>query len=262
MALSDYKPAGDSKTRFSSRVDSYVKARPTYPREIISYLTKEIALTPQWTIADIGSGTGISTQLFLENGNTVYAIEPNAPMRNAAEKSLAGFANYKSINASAETTTLKDHEIDLIVAAQAFHWFDRDVTRLEWRRILRPDGWALIMWNNRKLDTTPFLREYEQLLLTFGTDYRMVKHRHVSINPQKFADFFGHTSYRTVKFQNAQRLDWQSLHARLMSSSYAPQPDDPRHQPMLAALHQSFDRHQSDGVVTIEYETELFFGQL
>jgi SAM-dependent methyltransferase len=256
--MADSSP--DSKNRFSSRVDAYVAARPRYPREVIDYLKSAIGLTSQWQIVDLGSGTGISCELFLENGNPVTAVEPNAAMRSAAEKSLRGFASFTSVNGAAEATTLPDHCADLVVAAQAFHWFDIPATRKEVVRILRPNGWTLLMWNNRKLGGTPFLEAYEQLLITFGTDY--LKIRHNNIGDAELSAFFGAGRWETATFPNDQHLDWDGLRNRLLSSSYIPQPGDARHEPMLRRLREIFERHHdAQDRVTIEYQTELFYGR-
>jgi SAM-dependent methyltransferase len=250
----------DPKERFSSRVDAYVAARPRYPRDVIDHLEPAIGLTPQWQIVDLGSGTGISCELFLENGNPVTAVEPNAAMRAAAEKSLRAFASFRSVDGAAEATTLPDQCADLIVAAQAFHWFDIPAARRETLRILRPDGWALLMWNDRKLTGTPFLEAYENLLLTFGTDY--LKIRHNNIVDDHIRAFFGVGGWKTATFANHQHLDWDGLRNRVLSSSYIPQPGDARYEPMLARLRAMFDRHHDpQGRVTIEYQTELFYGQ-
>jgi SAM-dependent methyltransferase len=250
----------DSKNRFSSRVDAYVAARPRYPRAVIDHLNTAIGLTPGWKIVDLGSGTGISCELFLANGNPVTGVEPNAAMRSAAEASLRGYASFTSVNASAEATTLVDHSTDLVVAAQAFHWFDIPSTRKEVLRILRPDGWALLMWNNRQMGGTPFLEAYEKLLIDFGTDY--LKIRHNNIGDAELRAFFGPAGWQTATFPNHQHLDWPGLTNRVLSSSYIPQPGDPRHEPMLEQLRAAFDRHHdAEDRVTIEYQTELFYGR-
>jgi SAM-dependent methyltransferase len=256
--------ATDSKERFSARVDAYVAARPRYPKEIIPYLARTIGLTPAWQIVDIGAGTGISCELFLENGNPVTAVEPNAAMRQAAEKSLRGFAKgsatFNAIEGSAEATHLPTASFDLALAAQAFHWFDIAKTRTEFRRILRPTGYALLMWNDRKLTGTPFLDGYESLLNTFGTDYLRVRHNNIA--PEHFAAFFGTPAYATATFPNHQHLDRAGLRARVCSSSYTPPPGHPGYAPMLTALDDLFDRTNQSGQVTIEYETELFFSRM
>ena len=115
----------DVLNRFSNRVDAYVKYRPAYPQELITFLKQEGMLHSETIIADIGSGTGISSELFLKEGNTVIGVEPNQEMRETAEKLLTKYDNFKSINATAEHTTLKDKSVDLVIVAQAFHWFDK-----------------------------------------------------------------------------------------------------------------------------------------
>ena len=121
----------DPTRRFSNRVDDYVRYRPHYPPGVLDRLREGIALTPRTVIADVGSGTGISTELFLQNGNTVFAIEPNPEMRAAAERLLGGRPNFHSVRGTAEATTLPDGSVDCVVAAQAFHWFDPEKTRVE-----------------------------------------------------------------------------------------------------------------------------------
>ena len=250
----------DSKQRFSSRVDAYVAARPRYPREVVGYLQNTIGLTPAWHVVDVGSGTGISCELFLENGNAVTAVEPNAPMRSAAEKSLRGFANFRSIAGSAEATTLPDGCADLAVAAQAFHWFDIPAARREFARILKPTGYAALLWNTRKLGGTPFLDAYEKLLITYGTDY--LNSRHNNITDAELSAFFGRGGFQSAGFANLQHLDWEGLRLRLLSSSYIPTEQDPRFEPMVTTLREIFDHHNIAGRVTIEYQTELFYGPL
>ncbi len=251
----------DHTNRFSSKVDDYVKHRPTYPAEVIKLLRNEIGLTPHWRIADIGSGTGISAKLFLDHGNEVFAVEPNAPMREAAERLLGNQAKFYSIDAAAEATTLPNATIDLVIAAQAFHWFDRNAARSEFQRILRPGGYVLLMWNDRDLGSTPFLKGYEQLLLDFGTDYKEVRHN--NIGESEIADFFAKGNpVKHVTFPNTQTMDLEGVKGRLLSSSYIPPIDHPRHAPMLARLREVFNSTHSNGYVEILYRTELFLGQL
>ncbi len=175
--------------RFSNRVENYVKYRPGYPPEVLGLFRNEMGLTPDSVIADVGSGTGISSRLFLENGNEVFGVEPNDAMRAAAEEFLAAFPNFHSRNGTAENTGLPDASVDLVIAAQAFHWFDPEKTRTEFKRILKEDGFVALIWNERQLATTPFLREYEQFLLKFASDYTKV--RHENIDEEKLSDFFG-----------------------------------------------------------------------
>src|SRR5436190_2253664 len=165
--------------RFSNRVANYAKYRADYPREIVGYLKEQNALTDDSVVADIGCGTGLSAKMFLENGNQVYGVEPNEPMRAAAVDYLSKFDSFFPIDGTSENSTLDDSSVDLVVAAQAFHWFEPDATRNEFKRILKPGGHVALIWNERQLDTTPFLVEYEAFLLKYATDYSKVRHENV-----------------------------------------------------------------------------------
>lgn len=247
------------ESRFSDRVANYVRYRPSYPEGVIEMLRRETGLGPQSHIADIGSGTGISAELFLRAGCRVTGVEPNKEMREAAERLLAGHAAFRSVAGSCEATTLSDHSLDLVVAAQAFHWFKPEPTRAEFTRILRPGGWVVLIWNERKLDATPFLREYEQLLKEYATDYGTV--RHENIGPERLASFFKGGEYTIHEFPNAQHFDYEGLKGRLLSSSYAPGEGQPGHEAMIAKLEDLFERHQVNGQVSIKYDTRVHVGR-
>jgi SAM-dependent methyltransferase len=252
-------PSADATTRFSDRVQNYVRYRPGYPAEVLQVLQAETGLAPGRAVADVGSGTGISAKLFLDAGHPVFAVEPNAEMRAAAEAMLGGDPRFRSVDGSAEATTLPDASVDYVVAAQAFHWFDPARVSAEWRRIVRPGGWMVLLWNTRHLDTTPFLRAYEALLREHGTDYTAVTHENVTDESLRavLGDGYGE---RVVP--NEQVFDFEGLKGRLLSSSYAPNVCHPGHEPMLAALERIFREHQRDGRVRFEYDTEIYFGRV
>jgi SAM-dependent methyltransferase len=249
----------DPTQRFSTRVENYIKFRPTYPSAVIDVLTTECGLSPASIIVDLGSGTGILTKLFLDNGNRVYGVEPNRDMREAGERLLRDYPNFVSVNGAAEATTLPDRSIDFIAAGQAFHWFDRIRAREECSRILRPGGWAVLVWNSRQIDATPFLRDYESLLQTYSPDYAAVTHE--NIGEAELVEFFG-APPRIAHFENAQHFDFDGLEGRLMSSSYAPEAGHPNHAPMLRELRAIFDRHQVGGRVAFLYDTEVYYGRM
>lgn len=196
--------------RFSNRVENYVKYRPGYPLEVLQAFRDEMNLTEDSVIADIGSGTGISAKVFLENGNTVFGIEPNAAMRDAAETFLKGFSKFNSVDGTAENTTLNDDSVDFVTAAQAFHWFDPAKTRAEFSRIVRAKGYVVLIWNERLLDANDFLRNYEKLLINYGSDYEKV--RHDNIDPHKLKEFFK-TIFRRKLFETFKRLILMDLKA-------------------------------------------------
>lgn len=248
----------DSTERFSDRVENYVKYRPGYPPEVLYLFHNEMFLQTSSVIADIGSGTGISSKIFLEHGNEVFGVEPNKAMREASRVFLEDFPTFHVINGTAENTTLNNRSIDFIIAAQAFHWFDREKTRTEFRRILRPNGFVALIWNERQTDSNDFLRDYEKLILKFGTDYKEV--RHEKVTKQVIEDFF-QTDFRERIFQNVQTFDFAGLKGRMMSSSYIPSEEDPRFEEMIKELNQLFTRYQKNDTIDILYDTKVFFGQ-
>jgi SAM-dependent methyltransferase len=255
----DFMPVSNATSRFSDRVENYVRYRPSYPPEVLQTLQTECGLTREHVIADIASGTGIWTRILLENGNRVYGVEPNVDMRQAGERLLAEFSNFTSVAGTAEATTLDDRSVDFVTAAQAGHWFDPRRSRQEFSRILRPQGWLVLMWNERLTDATAFLREYEQLLLDFGTDYEDVRHERTtdSVN-----EFFDPDPFQERTFAMQQEFDYAGLEGRLLSSSYAPGPEHPKHAPMLLELRRIFDEHEAGGRVSVGYNTRVYFGRL
>ena len=252
-------PASNATSRFSDRVENYVRYRPGYPLEALRALQTECGLTRQHAIADIASGTGIWTRILLENGNPVYAIEPNAEMRQAGERLLAGFPKFTSVIGTAEATTLRDYSLDFVCAAQAAHWFDRQRSRAEFARILKPGGWLVLLWNERVTDSTPFLRDYEELLLTYGTDYAEVRHERTT---DAVNEFFDPAPFQARVFELRQEFDYTGIEGRLLSSSYAPGPNQPGYAPMLAGLREIFERHAVGGIAAFDYKTRVYFGQL
>ena len=252
-----------STYRFSDRVDYYVKTRPQYPDEIIDLLINEGVLFPGAIIADIGSGTGISSEPFLKHGYTVYAVEPNKEMREAAERSLSQYLGeiFLSTDGSAEKTTLMSSSIDGIIAGQAFHWFNREESKKEFQRILKEKGCVVLMWNDRRTYNTDFLKVYEDFLQLFGTDYKKVNHKNVQ-NQDVFDSFFGHKNYKTVVLNNAQDLDFEGLKGRVLSSSYMPNEGHNDYDFMISCLKKIFLRYQEKGTVRIEYDTKIYYGKL
>jgi SAM-dependent methyltransferase len=251
----------DPTRRFSNRVENYVKNRPGYPRQLYAYLRAEAGLPAGGAVADIGSGTGLSSQLFLAEGHPVFAVEPNAEMRAAAEAGLAGQPGFTSLAGRAEQIPLADACVDLAVAAQAFHWFEGDAARREAARILRPGSQAALIWNQRDVTHSPFQQGYEELLMEFGTDFKDVDHQR-KVSDEQLAAFFAPHAVRQAWFLNSQRFDFEALQGRLLSSSYVPLPGQPAYAPMLAALRSLFEQHQNQGAVDFVYRTVVFHAPL
>jgi SAM-dependent methyltransferase len=246
--------------RFSDRVAHYVKYRPGYPTAVLTNLRDEWGLTRTAVVADIGAGTGLLTRLFLDNGNPVYGVEPNAEMRAAGEAFLAEYPHFTSINGTAEATTLPDHSVDFIVAGQAAHWFDPVPTRAEWLRICKPGGKIALVWNTRHVDGSAFMQAYERILVTFARDDTGRPRREGGHERGPEHILGNDYAYRT--FDNAQQFDYAGLEGRTLSSSMMPLAGHPQYEPMLAALHDLFTRYEEDGRVAVLYTTELYISML
>lgn len=249
----------DTVNRFSNRVENYVKYRPGYPKEVLETFRNEMNLTEDAVIADIGSGTGISAKVFLENGNKVFGVEPNAAMRGAAEEFLKDFPKFESVDGTAENTTLENNSVNFVMAAQAFHWFDPAKTRAEFSRILRAKGFVVLIWNERLLNANDFLREYENFLIKFGNDYEKVRHDNIDI--KKLNEFF-QKDFSRKTFQNAQKLNFDGLKGRLVSSSYMPSESESVFELMVTELKSLFDKYAENGKIEILYDTNIFYTQL
>lgn len=250
----------DALSRFGNRVANYVRYRPRYPREVAGRLLEAGVLRAGMKVADIGSGTGFSAELFLDAGCSVVGVEPNAEMREAGDRLLGDHPQFRSVHATAEATGLEDHAVDLVVAGQAFHWFDQPRFREECRRILKPGGNVVLIWNDRQTDSTDFLKAYEDLLKMFGTDYQEVNHKNIA--GENFDVFWGKGNWKTFQVPNHQDFNFEGLKGRLYSSSYVPPEDHPDSNFMTYVLKKIFLRYQENGTVRFQYDTIVFYGEL
>lgn len=245
--------------RFSSRADDYSRYRPSYPAEIVPLLERECGLKSSSIVADVGSGTGLLSKLFLDFGCRVIGIEPNREMREAGIEFLAQYSKFSAKEARAEQTGLPDSSVDLVAAGQAFHWFDPAAARNEFQRILRAPKWVALIWNEREV-TGGFLSGYEQLLHQYAPDYSRVDHR--QIGSKQMSEFFGHSNWKLATFANVQEFDLAGVLGRLRSSSYSPHPGDAAYEPMMAELKALFETQQQNGRVAFLYRTNLYYGTL
>lgn len=249
----------DPTARFSKRADDYARARPSYPAAVLELLQRECGLSAPATVADIGCGTGFLAKLFCDAGNTVIGVEPNPDMREAARAYLASYPKFSIVEGRAEATSLPHQSVDFITAGQAAHWFEPQPTQAEFRRILRPDGWLVLVWNDRRYGPAPFMVAYEELTQRFAKEYAHVK---ALWDHSRLGELFGSENYRRASFEHLQRLDCEGLIRRMLSASYMPARDDANFPPMMHAIRKLFEKYEQQGIVVVEYDTRVFYGQL
>ncbi len=249
---------GNNATRFSGKADVYARFRPGYPAELLRRLERERGFSPEAVVADVGSGTGKLTEVFLANGNRVFAVEPNSDMRAAAEGALSSDPRFSSIDGTAEATGLGPASVDVITAGQAFHWFDPERAGAEFRRILRPGGFVALIWNDHDTASSLFLREYDAFLQEHSRNgVRELGQRRPEA--EVIRDFLP-VDYRVTEVPNSQEFDLEGLWGRYRSASYSLTDDDPRQAAARERLGEIFRRHQVDGRVVFPLRTVMHHG--
>lgn len=246
---------------FASLAQDYTLYRPGYPAPVLDELASVCGLAHDWVIADIGSGTGNLARLFLASGHRVFGVEPNREMREAGERMLAGYSNFRSLDGSAEHIPLDAQSVDLITIGQALHWFDVEQARAEFQRILSSYGWVVVMWNDRVSDATPFTREYDAIASTLANTQPTL----CTVTPPPFSAgldrLLGAAPY-SASFPHTQQFDLDGFLGRARSSGYIPQPGAPGHTDLTALMTDLFTRHQRAGIVDFHYITQLYVGRL
>jgi SAM-dependent methyltransferase len=245
----------DHTARFTDRVAYYAGYRPRYPDVVMDLLRYDAGLDPNAVVVDVGSGTGLSADLFLRHGHTVCAVEPNANMRDAAEKWLLGRRGFVSVDGTAERTPLPDGCADAVVAASAFHWFDATVAREEFARILKPGGLAIVMGNGRRKHSTPFMRSYDDVVRKFSEPTPAHRNR-----DERVRAFLG-DGVCTSRIEYTERLDFAELNGRTLSYSTAPLPGTLRHTDFLRELRIVFDTAAEEGRVCYDGEVVVYWAR-
>lgn len=248
----------ENTNRFDGRSSDYSLYRPGYPAELVNVLKWEFGLEKRSTIADVGSGTGKLARLFLEQGNLVYCIEPNDDMRKRAFQDLSPYKNAVIFNGKAEQTGIGNHSIDFITAGQAFHWFDPELARKEFIRILRPQGFVVLVWNDRVPRLSGINKTYEDICRRFSKGYHASGSKAVS--KDAVSNFF-ENDLKEFTIPNPQQLDLDGLKGRYFSASYAIGKDNPEYENLILSLDNAFKVNQEHGLVTLEYETKVFVGK-
>jgi SAM-dependent methyltransferase len=243
---------------FSQKVADYLKSRPDYPLALFEQLTELGALSAGAIVADIGSGTGLLTGALLQRGHEVFALEPNDEMRAAAEANLQSFDRFRSRSGSAEVTGLTNASIDLVTAAQAFHWFDAPRARDECLRILRPQGQVALIWNDRVL-TDVLNQALDRVFAAFGGELRKVSMQQEE--RRQVPEFFGHAAYQTLSIEHKHWLDRAGFAALVFSRSYMPKRGSAAALEVEGEISRIFDKHAQAGQVLMRYQTLALVGR-
>jgi ubiquinone/menaquinone biosynthesis C-methylase UbiE len=250
----------DNTKRYAGRVDVYRRYRARYPREVFDFVREHCGLTAASVMADVGSGTGMLAEVFLENGNRVFAIEPNAEMRDVCKELEALYSGLRCIDGMAEATTLPEHSVDIVMAGRAFHWFNQEQCRPEFLRILRPGGWVMLVNLARSTGPEPLLRDFQDLRMKYGLDYaETVAQFDMDAACRKF---LARAEIRSAEFPVIQKLSYEELEGQTASFSVMPQPADAAYPAMQRALRDYFTRYHSGGTVLVPMDCTIYVGQL
>ncbi len=244
---------------FKGRSSDYSQYRPSYPPDIIPLLEKEIGFSPASVVADVGAGTGILSRLFIENGNTVFGVEPNDEMRGVAKTGLRAFPNFHALKGTGEETNLQQDSIDLVVCGQSFHWLDPVRAKVEFRRILKEPGNVALFWNDRVDVQGGFNPEYEKIIMEYSPKYH--SSGSTVLDDGLFEDFFSGTC-RVFTLDNFQELNLEGIMGRYQSASYSISQDDKNYQKLVNSFEEAFKEHQENGFVKLLYKTKAFIGTL
>jgi SAM-dependent methyltransferase len=255
MDLDSLKP----RERFSRVANDYSRYRPGYPHEIVETLARDHGLERASVIADIGSGTGNLSKLFIDNGNVVYAVEPNPDKRSKAESFFTATPSFVSVIGAAESTTLQDSIADFIIAGQAFHWFDKNKTRVEFERIIKEKGFVVLVWNKRN-NTKPMMQRYKELVTAYCPDYKKIGYTIYS--KEELDLFFKPNRIETHTFEYHQVFSFDELTGRLRSSSYSPPESSDSYKELVKKLKKLFDEYEEQGTIRFEYTTDMYVSKI
>ncbi len=246
----------DSRKKFSGKAEVYQESRPRYPQALYQYFRKHFLMGEGAAVADIGSGTGILTKELLKMGCVVYGVEPNDDMRRTAEKQLASYDGYTSIAAAAEHTTLPDHSMDFVIAAQAFHWFNVAQFHKECYRILKPNAMVALVWNFRD-ETADIMLENKKICEKYCKDFHGFSggiH-----NRLEKVDCFFDGDYQTICFQNPVYYTKEQFIKRNLSSSFSIGSGEDNFDDYCCELANLFDVFSQKETVCILYQTVCYF---
>lgn len=247
----------DNTSRFDGRGDVYARGRPKYAEGLFDYMEHTLSIPAGSIFADVGSGTGIFAGQLLRRGYKVFAVEPNGDMRRRAEEALSGYGSFASVNGTADATNLPAQSVDHLSAAQAFHWFEPEAFRRECRRVVRPGGYVMLVYNFRD-GNAPCTRALAELQRRYAPDFRGFSH---GMTEEKCAAFFG-GNCTVFRADNTQRYDQQGYIDRVLSSSHSPRAGDTGYEAYLSEVRAVFDAFSENGQLTVPADTVACIGRV
>ncbi|MGN1203190.1 MAG: class I SAM-dependent methyltransferase [Eubacterium sp.] len=249
----------DNTEKFSGRAENYTKGRPSYAQEFIKTLYGTVGFNENSVVADIGSGTGKLSKQLLDMGSTVYCVEPNDDMRRIAQSELSSYSNFISVKANAEMTGLKGNSIDFITCAQAFHWFDAGKFKQECKRILKPAGKVVLVWNTRDMDSNFSIESYE----IYKKYCPLFKGFHGGMrdDDKRIYDFFNNKCSKMI-FENPLAFTREKFITRSLSASYSIKSGDEGFESYIRELEELFDKYCENGFVTVKNNTVAYAGEI
>lgn len=245
--------------KFDGLAQDYAVGRPVYSEKFVEALFRDCGFSSDSIVADIGSGTGKFAGQLLERGCTVYGVEPNDDMREKSVEELSGFVWFYPVKGTEAVTSLKDHSIDFVTTAQAFHWFDVIAFAKECRRILKPGGKVFLIWNMRDMSDQLNQEAYE-VYRNFCPDFKGYGGG-VQKDDERIRTFFD-DRYQYIEFTNPLYYSKETFISRSLSGSYSLKEGDARYPEYLKALRNLFEKYQKDGILTMGNDTAVYFGAL
>lgn len=250
-----------NEDKFNHLADIYEKYRPSYPEEYIKDIIIKCYLDSESLVADIGAGTGILTRQLLHNHLKVVGVEPNLDMRKVLKK-LETNKNFKAIEGTAEHTNLEDNSIDLIVVAQAFHWFDKEKFKKECKRILKPNGKVWILWNQLD-ETKEIVKEQKRIDDEYTNRFQEVNGiLDANKKEEQIQGFFQCNIYEKKVVDNPLENDKERFIGANLSKSYSLKKENPNYDNYIEAFGQIFDRYSENGKIMIPNKTYGYLGKV
>lgn len=247
----------NNTTKFDGKGEIYAKARPRYAVALFDYIKNTLQIPERSVFADIGSGTGIFSEQLLHNGYRVCAVEPNADMRKKAEEKLSLYKDFVSVDGADSNTTIPNQSVDCITTAQAFHWFDVDAFKKECRRILKPYGKVIIVYNTRD-ESAECNRALADHLRKYCPDFQGFSK---GMNDEKCRAFFD-DQCDVFRADNSQTYDRQGYINRILSSSYSLCTGDEKFAEYIADINCLFDAFSHDGTLIVPMHTVAYIGTI